>query len=349
MKNLLKKIVPESVWGTLRNRQKSQMQARTLANNYDYDRLRFERYASPNRNFLSNGNRVAYLVMLYHSLEKGMSMPEPKYGYGKAKANELLDQIEECIQLECDKSQVLAAVSVLEAYNEFNTAQDITSPDLTKRLAQIKHLLQDENRSDVRPVGGGKRLIQSATIEEAREVNFRSFAFSRHSVRNFTDKEVSTKIIEEAVAIAQKSPSVCNRQSSKVHVYDNNTLGQQLLEIQGGNNGFGHTANKILVVTSDLSSFLSPGERNQCWIDGGLFAMTLIYALHSLGVSTCCLNWSKELEVDERFRLCSDIPRQENVIMLIVAGYTPKEFYVPYSHRVPVAEILTLHKTSHED
>ena len=49
----------------------------------------------------------------------------------------------------------------------------------------------------------------------------------------------------------------------------------------------------LLIIAMDLKAFVPAHERYQHWIDGGMFSMSIIYALHSLGLSSCCLNWSK--------------------------------------------------------
>jgi hypothetical protein len=48
------------------------------------------------------------------------------------------------------------------------------------------------------------------------------------------------------------------------------------LSYQNGNSGFGHTVPALFVITSDMRIFEKSGERNQGWVDGGLFAMALV-------------------------------------------------------------------------
>ncbi len=44
------------------------------------------------------------------------------------------------------------------------------------------------------------------------------------------------------------------------------------------------------VVGSCVGAMLFNYERNHIWIDGGLFSMTLAFALHSLNLGSCMLN-----------------------------------------------------------
>ena len=113
-----------------------------------------------------------------------------------------------------------------------------------------------------------------------------------------------------------------------------------MLSYQNGNRGFGDKASHVLIVTSDLHHFTSAGERNQCWIDGGMFAMSLVYALHSLGLGTCCLNWSVECDQDRALKNNTLISESEAVIMMIAVGVIPEKLNVAVSPRKPLAEVI---------
>src|SRR3546814_1994141 len=84
--------------------------------------------------------------------------------------------------------------------------------------------------------------------------------------------------------ISDWSSDVC---SSDLEIID------RALSLQNGNRGFGHEIPCLLILCTDLSAFDTAGERYQHWIDGGMFSMSLVWALHALGYSSCCLNWSK--------------------------------------------------------
>ena len=47
-----------------------------------------------------------------------------------------------------------------------------------------------------------------------------------------------------------------------------------------GNTGFDGEVQNYIVVTSDMSAFYDPFERNQVYVDGGIFTMALVEALH---------------------------------------------------------------------
>jgi nitroreductase len=114
---------------------------------------------------------------------------------------------------------------------------------------------------------------------------------------------------------------------------------QAALSHQNGNRGFGYRAQGVLVITSDLRAFVNAGERNQCWVDGGLFAMSVVYALHSLGLGCCMLNWSMEAAADRAMRKEMGIPDSEAVITMTAVGHLKERFKVARSHRRPLHEI----------
>jgi hypothetical protein len=102
--------------------------------------------------------------------------------------------------------------------------------------------------------------------------------------------------------------------------------------------GFAEQIDKLLVITNKLTGFWDSGERNQCWIDGGMFSMSLILGLHAKGLGTCCLNWSKTAVVDRVMRKLLGLPDSEVIIMLLAVGHIPDSLNVAYSSRKSVSE-----------
>lgn len=125
-----------------------------------------------------------------------------------------------------------------------------------------------------------------------------------------------------------------------MHVFEN---AQEALDWQPGNKGFGHLASRGLVVTVDLQAFSGAGERNQAFIDGGMFAMSILYALHAQGLGACPLAWSMRPADDVKMRRALDIPNNEAVIMMISVGNLPDTLQVAKSHRMPLDHFLVDH------
>ena len=308
-----------------------------LAYNYFYDLHRFWRYASNHRvGGCTETQRVSAIIATYHVIEKGMSMPEVRLGYGQDVIRKLIGLIlsYQSAGYSINEQPIEEAVGALLAYIDFHIDRDF---ELGKIAEEILELTDKLNAH-----GGGTFRLKRDEICELGKASFREFSQSRHSIRNYADLDVPIELIREAVVIAQKTPSVCNRQSFRVYVSKDRATKNAILNHQSGNRGFGHSADKVIVVTSDLETFFASSERNQPFIDGGLFSMSLMYALHHLGLGSCPLNWCVNAIRDRRFRAAYDIPDNEVVIMLISVGYLPEQLDVPQSGRRPVDEIFQI-------
>ncbi len=112
------------------------------------------------------------------------------------------------------------------------------------------------------------------------------------------------------------------------------------LSLQNGNSGFGSAVPTVALVTVDTQLFAGPGERNQGWIDGGLFSMSFVWALHGLGLDSCMLNLSLRNGRSDALRRTLDIPDYELPIMMIAIGYARPGHRVARSPRRPIDEIV---------
>ncbi|AVZ30696.1 nitroreductase family protein [Nodularia spumigena] len=311
----------------------------SLTVNYYYDLQRFFRFSATINPCKTKNMLQGRIIAHYHVIEKGLSLKNPRPGFGINVVNNLvsiLKRYEENYGLD-EVSKV--AINVLFSYQKFNLSHDIDNQELYQELIKLQ---QKSPSSDEYPLEGGTITLTKEDIHKSAFINFQDFVNSRHSIRNFGTGDVDIKIIEKAVSMAIRTPSVCNRQTWKVHVYDNEKIKNQILSHQNGNRGFGEYANKVLVITSDLIYFTNASERNQCFVDGGLFAMSLIYALHSLGIGSCCLNWCVSHQTDKRLRKDAGIQETETVIMMLAVGNLPAKLSVANSARKKVEDILVV-------
>lgn len=312
-----------------------------LLANYLYDLRRFKRYGSPDRALSLAGQQQAYLLMLAHSLEKGMTLPSPRLGFGRDKLQILLTQTAAYIRNHGDDWASQTAIQVIEAYLAFH-ANTTEAASLNVIATEVAALRSASRRWDP-AVRGGTLPLHDSSAAEVNPLSIEAFLRSRHSIRHFRQQAVPLALIERAVALAQTTPSVCNRQAGRVHVIPRSAFADHVLQLQNGNRGFGNTASHVVVITSDVRCFLSIDERNQMWVDGGLFAMTLVHAFHGLGVGTCFLNWSADKERDTALRRRLPIPDWENVITMLAIGYAEDHIKACVSQRRPLGEVLTVH------
>ena len=92
-----------------------------------------------------------------------------------------------------------------------------------------------------------------------------------------------------------------------------------------------------------MRSFSEVVERFQPWIEGGVFSMLLMLALHARGVANVALNWSQKNAADIAMRKVGDIPDHERIIMILGCGYPSDDAIVPRSCRHEVEHFITRH------
>lgn len=311
-----------------------------LLPNVWYDTRRYFIYSGINKSRQYQGEQAARITMAYHQLEKGLSYAAPRPGFGQEVAARLLSAIEPFVTRYGFIAPATTALVCLNAYVAFSEGTGVDMAVLKARIAGLSKeggCVLDICRER------GTKSVSRAELESKRATGFKDFFNSRYSVRNFSGGTIPDADIAEAICIAQKTPSVCNRQAWKVHAYSKKEDMARLLAIQSGSRGFGETASAVLVVTCDLTRFVNVAERYQAWIDGGMFSMSVCLAFHSLGYGSCCLNWSKERGDDIAVRRVADIKPAEQIIMMIAVGILPEHFKVAYSSLRPLDDALQVH------
>ena len=273
----------------------------------------------------------AEIVMGYHVLEKGLTMPSRRLGFGQGKVLQMVEAIASYVRRFGADPQVTHAVGVLRAYRELHRGHLETMPRLDAFLAE-----HPEIPAAIEP------HVRREDFYAAKDAPFPAFAASRHVVRHFAGP-VSRDVIERAVELAMTAPSACNRQPSRVHVVDDPVLRDKLLALQCGTRGFGQDADKLLVVTVDLSAVRWVWERHDGYVNGGIFVMNLCYALHWHGVAHCILHWSVPPSADRAAHALLGIPASEVIVQMLACGQPPAEFDVAASPRRAAAEVITWH------
>ncbi len=303
--------------------------------NVAYDARRFRRWSSAIRRRNARSNLRALIAMNTHNIEKGLSLKAPRPGFGVDRIRTLMGDVHEYANLYGFDGACEVSARVLRQYREFNLAHGIDN----REVAAFLDAMGDQ--APAQTDGGGTFPVTRVDLHRAAKMDLKPFFASRFSIRQFDpNHSVDIQVIEEAVSMAQKTPSVCNRQSCRVWVLQEREKVQGALDIQKGATGFAEQVGTVLIVTSELAHFVNVGERYQAWIDGGMFSMSLVYALHSLGLGTCCLNWSKRREVDKKLKRFVGIGDSETVIMLIAVGHLPETLNVAQSVRKPLDEVL---------
>lgn len=128
----------------------------------------------------------------------------------------------------------------------------------------------------------------------------------RYSVREYSAEPVSQDVLDKVNAVTRKALSVCNRQATRVSQITDPVKIRAALDIQGWFRGYAMPPVSLLV-TSDIRAFMNENERNEPFTDGGLFSMSLLYALETYGLAVCPLVMF-DLSQEQRMRKLLGIP-----------------------------------------
>jgi nitroreductase len=278
--------------------------------------------------------------MYTHKIEKALILTNARKTFPASHIDQLIRYAEKYYKnWDGQDTAFLAAFAALLKCRELSAAElEKISPGTSKRLEKFLSDYCNLNKKEVQSATRKYHYISAATKNKTIDYDF--FVKSRHSIRNLTNRSVSREILDKAVEQARWTPSVCNRQAWRVHVFENENDKKRALINQNGNEGFGDKADKILLITCDLRYFVTSRERNQYFVDGGMFAMSLIYSLHAVGVASCALNLSIYGFQDLRLHRMLKIPMYETPIMMIAIGYPPDELEVTSSQRLPIEKLI---------
>lgn len=327
IKASIKYVLPKSILKLILNYKIIYTETIFIKKSYLYDRKRFEKQSS---SLYTNSEQklIGKIIREYHVVEKGLTMTEPRFGFGKDLIIALsIDCLEYIEKYGTDEEQLQHAIGVIFEYKLFHEAQKF---NLDQEVLQSIEMLK-QKCSHISP--SVQRNMTKNDFFKHSESSFPIFAQSRASVRNYTNEKIPIEKISKALEIAQSTPSQCNRQCWRTYVYTDKKTMNEILIAQGGNRGFGHRADKLIVITAEIGVFGFHGERNSAYIDGGMYAMNLLYSLHYERISACILNCNTWPEKDLELRKLCGIKESEVFIAMITCGIPPENFRIASSKR----------------
>lgn len=273
-----------------------------------------------------------------HVLEKGMSMRNPRKGFGQEKVNAIIKKCEMYNTLFGSKDIAFLSypLGTIKAYIEYTKKTGVEIQEIEKEYQKLTdkiHHIQIEQFAGIEEVSRNEILTKC-------DAGFKALLLSRHSIRYFSGEPVTQDVITEALEMAQRTPSACNRQGWKTHVFQGDKS-VRLMKWQGGCHGFEEELTQSMLVTANLKAFMSY-EVHQAYVDGGLYAMNLINAFHSLGIGGIPLSCG--FGQDKLKKLSSfDIPENEVPILIFAFGNLPEHFKIAVSTRKSLSRTNIFH------
>lgn len=270
----------------------------------------------------------ASIIRLYHTIEKGLSYEDYRAGFGKDNIEKLLISLEQYASKGFDTSAFFyeTALSCLNEYVRKNKEYGYEDPQLEQRIDKLPG----------KPNKFGGTITISAPVHP-ENLSYEELLKTRHSIRHFSEKPVDLELLKNAIKLAQYTPSACNRQGWKTRIVTGKDKMKSILANQNGNRGFGQEFDKLLVITADLRAQQRSREVFQAFIDGGMYAESVLNCLYSKGIASVPLSASLTSLQDKNVRKAVGMDEAEVLILFIGVGSYPEgEFLTTRSKRKPI-------------
>lgn len=327
MRSLLKRILPKFIVNLIRRMKSFYFHGFRLLRMYYMDYKRFSNAAFRLSTTQTKENLRSRITFYYHSIEKGLSHPHIRLGFGRRALTALFDALNEYKDAGYDTNDIRyrTGLSTIKTYIEYHADKDRDISDIISKFSDF-HV-------DINEHYGGANTFSKEEVLRFKDASFDVFSKFRISVRDYEDSPVEFDTLKKALDLSVSAPSVCNRQSWRLHVIKDKNIQEKVLIAQAGLNGFGQNIQYLIMICSDTQAFSGPEERNQAFIDGGIYAMHLLYSLEFAGLAGCALNANLKIESERQVRGILNIPDSEVIIMFISVGNYPSQFKAPKSQR----------------
>ena len=282
---------------------------------------------------LSGGQDLSdQILQLAHRIEKGLTIASPKAMWGWKKAWELAGLLEKADK---DSFAYQTGGGVLYAY--LAAKKQTGDPQELSEAEKLELSLTEKNMPLCDNGAGGAIAIQKEQIRlsEAEMSAVEKLFFTRHSVRDFDNTDVSEEAIMQAVQWASRCPSACNRQPFRMYV-----VGAADRKNLGFENEL--SADKYVLITGRISAYKTT-EFNDWIVSATIFAAYLSLALHAYGIGSCVMRKDliKETQYNVAMRRFCGIPQNEQIVLELAVGNYKENFTVPVSNRMPAEELVS--------
>lgn len=298
------------------------------------------------KNYQENMNKktqIEYSIMLLvHSLEKGFchDILRP---FGIDKVSELLINLKKYRGYgnNQDSTAFLMGISILNNWKNSFEKNNWNKPQIYFHVVNFLNSIDD---LDQKTIDVGARKYSSDEYHKYLNFDYYDAISTRHSVRNFQDKLIKKDDLKYCVNSAILTPTACNRQMVKLYYVIDDEKRNELKKYIMGLSGFNKETVNLFIVTFDVSAFTFYGERNQGYLNAGLFSMNLVNAMHFKGIGSCFLQWGNTNNEESKIKKKLGIPEKERIAIVIGAGYYVDESLIAKSARKSINEVFTIIK-----
>lgn len=309
-----------------------------------YDILRVSTKETILTLFRGKSFRFSYIesrmLVVAHSLEKGLSMKVVKKGFGVKKATNLCYYIEKYMRTHNDSTAfcLIESIGILQAYQTYQRENDFDLGKLNDRIDSISNSLCQAQRDVLCQYSYGTIVLSKEYFKKGESAYYEEFIKSRRSARHYSDKSISEETILKAVELTNYAPSACNRQPSRVYVALGREKAAQVGELLGNKN-FTKDVDNFAIITCDRAYFAGD-EHFQWYVNGGIYLSYFVNALHSLGIGSCIMQWFAFSKNEKKIKKLLGIKKSEAIIASISMGYYPDEITCICAQRINSKENL---------
>ncbi|WP_439814788.1 nitroreductase family protein [Zavarzinia sp. CC-PAN008] len=270
----------------------------------------------------------AWIMREAHTIEKGLGLPNPRPFFGKGKIQHLRHYIGLSLATPENAGAIAIGHGVLRSYVDWHRGIQESNPD-------VEQIDRDMRGCNADGSLGGTVPLRDDYSDQDR-VLYDDMVTHRRSVRNFLPGIVPRSLVEEALAVANHSPSVCNRQPWAAAIVQEPGMVRRMLGLQAGNKGFDETIHNLLVIFADSHAFVEEYELFEPFVDAGIFSGAVVNALNARNIGSCCLNLCISHKKAERINAGLGVPSQFFPVMMIAFGHPVPNCRVAMSRRLPV-------------
>lgn len=279
---------------------------------------------------------AAELSRNIHSIEKGMTIENPRLGFGQKKLEDIFRLLDSLSNSADDYHREVCqmAVDAMKDYLAFHQARSFRKDFFT----DVENAVAKYDKAGDHKSTGGTLMLEKKDLQfdiPAIETFFRT----RHSIRDFDASDVDDEKLLKALKLAQTTPSACNRQAVRAYVL-NPERNQAFIDQLSGIGGFAGAVKRFIVITGKTSAYRL-NEINQYIVSAGMYAAYLTLTLHLYGFGACVVQrpviWTQEWESN---RKSFGIPEDEQLICLLAVGNLKESCTVPLSYRLENKEMI---------
>lgn len=333
IKKILKRTIPSKTVNKLQRkkayrciRKAGKVESHRFANNYA---------SSTSSSIVQIESRLIFFV---HQIEKGFSFDTYQYGRGRYALTQISSLLTQLIATDSEWSTNPVYQEAILALGEYLRRHVRAGHDASFMTDIFAENIRNEIESSSHHEYPSIEISHNSKKDNAT-ASFAELVERRHAIRSYSDTPVTKQDLEPVIELALRTPSVCNRQSVRVRVFTDKDTITRALKMQGGFGGYA-TPPALILVTSDLQAFMNINERNEGYVDGGLFAMSLLYALEAYDYAACPLNTMFNAGTEETTRKLLKIPNNEIFIMYIAVGHFCDTSRICLSRRFNLNHVL---------